>query len=399
MTRKPFVLFLVTACVFQAAAAAVIGLDRPPSRDEGPFLVNIRHFMGGVTLEKLRSYPEIKGPLMFIVYAKVADVVGFEPWKLRTLSVAISIVTYCVYYLLLWHVFRSHKVAWLACGLLMVNPYMIRLSVFIYVDMMPLLFLIGFLALVLRGKVIPAFVVLAGTLLVSQHYVFALAGVGLFYAARALLCREKRVHSALMLIGCGLSMVPFGLLVLLWHGICPPKAALVIPRDESLYHPNYLTAYILLLPVYVAPILLLRLKSVYFSLRRIASACLLSVYYYFFPVRLSRLAEGHTPAIGMFHRLVQLGTRGNRSLEHVVLYLTFALGIPVLLCLIRDCYGKVRGREFDLALLLDLMILSFLLIMPFSFLVWEKYFVPVIPLLSVRLLLIGRTGDDAGSHP
>ena len=398
----PFYLFLIAACVFQLTAAAIIGLDGPPSHDEGAFLRNIKYFGGSVSIEKLRDYPEIKGPLMFIVYGKFGDLFGFELWKLRALSVAISILTLWVYYLLLWRVFGSHRIAALTCGLLMVNPYWIRLSVFVYVDMMPLLFMALYLLLLLRNQIVLPLLLLAGTLLCTQHYVFAPLGAGLFWAARMLrgasaaTGRGDRVRSAGMIIGYALCLVPFGLLALLWQGVAPPGAVAGLPWNESLYHPQHLTVYVLLLPVFVAPILLLRLKPIYFSWRTIVLACLLSPYYYFFPVRLSRWAEGRTPAIGIFHRLVQVVTNENRLLEHAVLCLAFVAGIPILLYLMKDCCQKVKGRQFDLALLLDLMILSFLLVMPFSPALWEKYFMPLVPLLSIRLLLIGRNGGEAG---
>jgi len=37
---------------------------------------------------------------------------------------------------------------------------------------------------------------------------------------------------------------------------------------------------------------------------------------------------------------------------------------------------------------MDLSIISFLLIMPFSYLCWEKYFLPMLPLAMMSILLI-----------
>jgi len=49
---------------------------------------------------------------------------------------------------------------------------------------------------------------------------------------------------------------------------------------------------------------------------------------------------------------------------------------------------KLRERSPDFSLLLDLTIIAFLLIMPISYLVWEKYFLLLLPLATVRILLI-----------
>jgi len=55
--------------------------------------------------------------------------------------------------------------------------------------------------------------------------------------------------------------------------------------------------------------------------------------------------------------------------------------------MILDCYQRRKSPDVDFLLFIDLAILTFLLMMPFSYLVWEKYFLPVVPLALIYLLL------------
>ena len=400
--NQPLLLFLAAVCVFQFATAAIIGLDRPFYIDEQTRLKIIKYFSGGPTLEKLRDYEEVNAPGMYVIYAAVGDLVGFDLWKLRLFSILVAIPTCLLYFMLLRRVLDSDKVAALVAAVLIVNPYMIRISVFLFPDMLPLCLMMLSLTLLVRGRTAWHFLPLAATLLFRQYYVFLIVGAIAFHAARAWRDAEHRTDAVRMTIGYFLCMVPFGLLALLWGGIHPPNGVVYVVTDtpEPLYHPHYLTAYLLLIPAYTAPILMFRLKPVYFSRLVLIATCLLTPSYWLAPVALSlRSATRKNPAIGTYHRLLQVIARENDTITHVLLCLTFAAGIPVLLYFVRSTWRRLRRRRFDLALQLDLAILAFLVIMPFSYQLWEKYLIPLIPLVSIRLMLIGRSGNDAPDLP
>jgi hypothetical protein len=93
--------------------------------------------------------------------------------------------------------------------------------------------------------------------------------------------------------------------------------------------------------------------------------------------------------VGLFHRaLADLG--GGTVTNDLVFYLGWLGGLYLLAFLGRDTAHRIRTRRIDLSLLLNLLVLSFLLVMPFSYQVWEKYFLPVVPILSLRLLKENR---------
>ncbi|HWR82664.1 MAG TPA: hypothetical protein VN285_05125, partial [Candidatus Deferrimicrobium sp.] len=74
----------------------------------------------------------------------------------------------------------------------------------------------------------------------------------------------------------------------------------------------------------------------------------------------------------------------------------FLGALPIFLVLVEDCNVRMRQRRTELCLLLDLAILCFLIVMPFSYLWWEKYFLPLVPLAATRLLLLGQTESSLG---
>jgi hypothetical protein len=66
------------------------------------------------------------------------------------------------------------------------------------------------------------------------------------------------------------------------------------------------------------------------------------------------------------------------------------MGLPIVVSLIDDTLARLRRETFDFAFFLGLAILGFLLIMPFSYLAWEKYFLPAMPLSMLWMLLKQR---------
>ena len=116
-------------------------------------------------------------------------------------------------------------------------------------------------------------------------------------------------------------------------------------------------------------------------------AAAVSVCYFAFPVTVSASAvEAGTHTVGFLHRSF-VGLCGDTWLVAAVFYVGFLFGLPVLLSVVRDTYLRLKDRRLDYALFLDLCILSFLLLMPFSYLTWEKYFMPLVPLATARFLL------------
>lgn len=117
------------------------------------------------------------------------------------------------------------------------------------------------------------------------------------------------------------------------------------------------------------------------------SSFIFSCVYWFFPVAPSRVAfESGIYTVGFFHRFLKLVFK-EEFLVNSALFVLFFLGVPIVFYFLKDLYLKWKHNDFDFRFFLNLTILAFLIIMPFSYLAWEKYFLPLIPLVSIRILL------------
>ena len=100
---------------------------------------------------------------------------------------------------------------------------------------------------------------------------------------------------------------------------------------------------------------------------------------------------------GFFHRALQR-ILASEALVHVVYFMLYMTAIPVVWHMCRDLYQRVRRRQTDFAFFLDLCIMSFLIVMPFAYMAWEKYFLLVIPIGIVRFLLMAFPALTAAEH-
>jgi hypothetical protein len=386
-----FVIFLI---LLQSVVISVAGLKRPHWGDEEHFVQTVRLFGEEISLNTLKHYNEMSTPLPFLTYALWGRIFGFETNVLRILSVIIALLTYLLFHRFLFLLFQEPKIAFFTAVFLAVHPYMVGFSIFVFTDMLPILFLIVACIAVIKGKAVVFALAAAGTLLCRQHFIFLPVAAGLFYLLSFLTnrneTRTKRSATRRMLPASILSLAPLGLLFLIWQGFSPDNEMRKSYLDEGFYfHPSYLTLYVCLLFVYLIPIVVVRWRRIYSDRRILVGSFIISWLYWLFPVGPSKYAiaiDVHT--VGLFHRLLQWIWPGG-FFEQVVFYAAFLLGLPILILLIKDCYQKVKRRDFDLPLFLDMSILAFLVILPFSYMCWEKYFLPVVPLAAVRLLLIG----------
>ena len=387
-----FVIFLI---LLQSVVISVAGLKRPHWGDEEHFVRTIRLFGEEISLNTLKHYNEMSTPLPFLAYALWGRIFGFETHVLRILSVIIALLTYLLFHRFLFLLFQEPKIPFLTAVFLAVHPYMVGFSIFVFTDMLPILLLIVACIAVVKRNAIGFGLAAAGMLLCRQHFIFLPMAAGSFYLL-SFLGNGKETHpkgwaTRRMLPASILSLVPLGLLFLIWQGFSPDNERKVSYLGDGFYfHPSYLTLYVCLLFVYLIPIVAVRWRWIYGNGRILVGSFIISWLYWLFPVGPSKYAIAiDVLTVGLFHRLLQWIWPGG-FFEQAVFYAAFLLGLPILFFLVKDCYQRVKRRDFGLLLLLDMSILAFLIILPFSYMCWEKYFLPVVPLAAVRMLLIGH---------
>ena len=382
-------LYLIVVVVLLQTVVVWMGdLSRPPWGDESHFVATVRLFGQGMTLDTIRHYPEMSTPLPFMLYSVWGQLVGFELPALRILSLLIALLSYLLFHRLLFIVLCDGTVAFLATAFLAVHPYMVGFSIFVFTDGLAIMLVITALLAVVRGRPLLLFLSLAGALLCRQYMVyFVLACLG-YYTAIAF--RRKDTRAVIMAAVSLLSMLPLIGLFLFWGGFTPDSPLRARYLDTGLYfHPSYLVLYIALLSVYLLPVLIARWRELY-SRRSVLICLVISAAYFLAPVAPSKYAvaiDVHT--VGLFHKLlVRVNDAGWFS--QAVFYPAFLLALPLLWFVVRDLWRRLRDNSLALPLLLDLVILLFLIVMPFSYLNWEKYLMPLLPAAILRLAMIGR---------
>ena len=248
---------------------------------------------------------------------------------------------------------------------------MVGFSIFVYTDMLPILFIVLSCISIRNQKPILLSISLASGLLCRQYFIFFVLAVGAYYVFMFWIKKNSTIVYK-MLVSCLTSIIPITILIALWNGLSPDNELKnAILTEGYSYHLSYFTVYVCQLFIYLFPVVLISWKAIYKNTKVIIFCLALSPFYWLFPVR--------TPKI-----LID----SNMLIEDIIFYITFILGLPILILVVKDIFYKLQEQSPDFSLLLDLTIITFLLIMPISYLVWEKYFLLLLPLATVRILLI-----------
>ncbi len=373
-----------------------VGLDHPCYHDECHFVETVKLFGQDMGLSTIQTYNEMSTPLPFILYALWGRIFGFHLHVLRLLSLLIAVITYALLYRLLDEVIGSKSIAFASAAFMILNPYMIGLSIFVYTDMLTLLFVIVSCIALFHRKPVLLFISLAGALLCRQFTLFLIVAMFIFLM---LVLSRKRDGSVLAMIGaCAGALVPYAALIVLWRGLIPDNAVRTVYLDTGLsYNPSHLILYMAMFCVYLLPFVVVNWR-LYRDLRVLAAGFILSFSYWLFPISASPytvMIDRHTT--GFFHRALN-NMLVNDLLVHTVYFLLFMAAIPIIWCIVRDLYWRIHRNNIDLCLFLDLCIIWYLIIMPFAYMAWEKYFLLILPFGILRFLLMAFPSGSRASQ-
>jgi hypothetical protein len=373
--------------VFEAIAAWAVGIDRPLRADEPHFVETIIQFgTMPLSLDVLAHYNEMSGPVPFVLYGAWGRMFGFEPQTLRLFSILVALATYVLLFWFLQSETGNLRLSVLGTAFVALHPYMLYLSLFVYTDMLAILCLIGALAAVRRERPLWLAVALCGAVLNRQYLVFAAGAAGAYYLARGIRLRQRR--DLVPMLAVAASLVPLARLCVLWGGLCPDGTLKHIYLDKHpSFHVSSLVLYVSLMSIYLWPVLAARWRDFFGGRQPLAAAAVLCWLYWLFPVRPSPIAAESGFRVGMLHltlhRLFE-----NESMEHLVFFVGFAGGLAIVTGLAIDAARRWRTKCIDFQFFLDLTIFAFLAVMPCSYLHWEKYFMPLVPVLLLRILFV-----------
>lgn len=390
----PQSLFFLMIGVMHVTMLFIIGLDAPPWGDEGHFLVTIRYFGQHVNFDTIRDYDQVTGPLFYTLYALWGKLTGFETAHLRQLSILFSIMTFTVLFQFYNAVLSSRKTALVAVCILLLNPYMWGLSFFVFTDISTLCFTVLMVWALYRKKTLLLFAATAAALLCRQYSVFVVVAAGIYVFIH--ICKGDRFQWGL-LCALILACIPLMSLIFIWKGVAPPSGVKrFIVEGNQLYHYNYITAYITFMTLYLLPVIMFFARRLFRHRTTVLGAGVLSGAYIFFPVKASHVAfiQKDLDTIGLMHRLIRCVIVEDR-LEALLLWGFFLCGLVVLVAVIREDLERFQRGIWDFGHFLSLTVLCFLIIMPFSYNLWEKYLVLVLPFMMLRLMMPACSGAAA----
>ncbi len=374
----------------------VIVRNRPPWGDEAHFLYAVRLFGEGISLEFLRTYPELSTPLTYMLYAAWGGIVGFETSALRLLSPLIASLTILTWLTFLTDVLRSRMVILVALATVVLNPYFLGLSVFVFTDMLALLGLALTALGVSRRHPWLAAAGLATATCTRQYLAFvAVALVGLAVSGR------RNLKPAPWLLAVAAGMLPLAGLVLLWGGHLAPDSWLrgVYMSGGLRFDPHAWSLYVSVPAVYLIPLVGLVLWRRPWRSAHLVAAGAVGLVVLAFPVEASIVQIRQDAfVVGFLHRLID--TFADGAVESA-LFAAFAVVNVWALGLAFSWFLRAANdhRVIDADLFAWLGIGAFLVVMPFSYMPWEKYALPLLMLQSVVLArsVDRRTSGDAQS--
>ncbi len=365
-------------------------LDYPFRGDEEHFISSVELFGDNYHPGTALDYPEVTGPLFYYMYAGWGRMIGFGPENLRIFNLLLSAITFILLYLLYGKVLQDLKIVLPGLLLLLLNPYFPGLSMHVFTDIPSLLFIILTAFAVYFGNPLLLLFSTACALLIRQYSVFVVISAAVYFFFLYRIRGRFRTGSFLALI---FGAVPLLVMMFLWRGTAPPSGIVRwVMDDGSVYRLRYIYIYIIFIAVSLFPLLIYAHRILLKNRMVILSAFLLSLTYFFFPLHSSfvTLEQTDIATVGLMHSFIR-GLLGSYHLEQFVLWIFCWAGFTTLLHIITTDITRMKTGEWDFGHFLTLSVIVFLLIMPFSYQVWEKYLVVVLPFILLRLLMMVGT--------
>jgi hypothetical protein len=168
--HKSLVLLFVLLLIFEGIVF-YFGVNRPYWGDEIHFVDTINRFGKDMSISTIKHYNEMSTPLPFIMYSVWGRIFNFNIQTLRIFSVIIAFVTYLLFHKLIFSIFNNSKIAIFATFFIVMHPYMVGLSIFVFTDMLAILFIVLSCVSIRNKNPIILLISLACGLLCRQYFI------------------------------------------------------------------------------------------------------------------------------------------------------------------------------------------------------------------------------------
>lgn len=377
--------------LFSVVVLSLLGyftIELPPHGDERHFVETIRSFSASLNFGMIKDYPETTPPLFYVIGAIWAKIFNDSLESLRIFNLLISFVTWQCIYLLL-NLFSKNRLHTFLLSLLVVlNPYFLGLSVFVFTDMITIMF--GLLAVIsLVKEKYYLFILLSTLAILCRQYaiIFPLSAI-VFWAAQRL--TGKRI-AKLNFAGAVLSILPLLILFSIWGDIAPAAGVKKwIVKNDDVYNISYINTYLTFTIFYISPLFIILLKKTKLNFIDVLAAVVLSVILSFFPISPSKatLVQTDYNTVGYAHLYLVRIFGENTILLKFILGLFLLGGCYFTILLLKVFFEDIKNQQITEGNYFTLVWLIFLILMPFSYQVWEKYLTIVLPYIIINLFLL-----------
>ncbi len=375
LRNNQYYLIALYAVLYCILLAGIFGFAHEPWTDEEHFYFTILEFIKHPNLDTLKHYEEMSTPLPFILYGLWGWLFNSGLATLRLFSLLIAFATI----LSAFHFFRKAGLtlltSFICICILSLNPYFIGVSFFVYTDMLCEIFMIWAFILLIKRNTFLSCIFLLLAILCRQYMVFFIPVIAVC------VCVQEKCVLNISLIKKQLPLlipiVGLGILFLFWGGASPDNKLKSLYMFQTFtFHGDAFTAYMAASIVYTFPLLVLSLREI--NLRQVyITVPIATLWYLFFPVQGSQVAIEsmiHIDTIGLLHKTTHLLPP---VIESGLWYVLFITACFVFVSAFEKTIKNCRPFSF----LVCVSWLFFLSTMCLSYLTWEKYLLPILPML------------------
>lgn len=366
---------------------SIVTIGLPYRGDERHFVETIRLFSDNFSLNTLKDYPEVTPPLFYYVFAAWSKLFGHSIESLRIFNSIISFMNWLLIFKLNERFIKDIKIVFFLSLISVLNPYFLGMSAHVFTDMLTINFILVSMLSFFNNNFIVFTIFSTMAILTRQYAIIFPAGVFIYSVLNV------KIHSSVnkkFIIGSVISLLPILSLFMVWQNISPKSGIekWLVP-NSNIYNVDYINSYITFSIIYILPVFLLVFKKSNLDLKVIASSIFFALVISLFPIKTSvaTLMLTDYKTIGFAHEfLVDIFGFETIAIKSLLWFLLL-IGCLINMKIIFSIIKKIKDNRFEKDIVPYLVWVLFLLVMPFSYQVWEKYLTMILPFLLLSIFI------------
>lgn len=382
---KTFHIWFIFSLVF-LTVDVTLSIRLPFRGDERHIVNTIKLFTTNLSFETIKNYPEVTPPFFFVFYATWAKIFGSSIESLRILTLIISLIAWqLVFYLI--SLFVKNKIHVLLLSLLIIiNPYFLGTSVFVFTDMLTILLCLSAVILFLKDRYY-SFLIFCSLAILCRQYAIIFP-LSIIVISIINLLNGKPINKR-YIFGTIFALLPLMILFFIWGNIAPSNGIQkwVVP-SLHFYNVSYINTYITFSIVYLLPLIIVFLyKKIGFNLSNVGIALIIFLILLQFPITPSAAALLQTDirTVGFAHIALRKLLGEESLMLKITLGVLLFLGCYINVVLIKYFLMEIKNKIYRKEMIFIIIWILFLIVMPFSYQVWEKYLLLVLPFLVLNI--------------